>query len=203
MPSPSEFKRGYDEFQSHEKRDAMYKIATFLVSYFWGKSSEMANSIGVLLLTWNQAFYRFGLFDFDKLEQCITDNQSILNNYRQRDILTYSSSDDSSIKHLFGEFLMALQIDDGKRAGVKSPVSVSKALHLLAPGFFPLWDEKIARAYNCYYASNPEQKYLIFMGKMKQIADKLYPSVNLKANGKTLLKLIDEYNYAKYTKQWV
>lgn len=203
IPSPSKFKKGYDEFQLHEKRDAMYKTATFLVNNFWGKSLEMADSLGVLLLTWNQAFYRYGLFDFDKLEQCITDNQSILNNYRRRDILSYSSSDDSSIKPLFGEFLGALQIADGKKAGTKSPVSVSKALHLLAPGFFPLWDAKIARAYNCYYASNPEQKYLIFIGKMKQIANELYPSASLQANDKTLLKLIDEYNYAKYTKQWV
>jgi hypothetical protein len=29
-----------------------------------------------------------------------------------------------------------------------------QALHLLAPGFFPLWDEKIARAYDCYYTGD-------------------------------------------------
>jgi len=203
IPTLAEVEKGYQTFQLHEKRDAMYKTATFLISHFWGKSSEMADSLGVLLLTWNQAFYRYGLFDFDKIEQCIRNNQNVLNNFRDREILHYSTSDDYDIIHVFNDFLLALQIADGKKAGVKSPVSVSKALHLLAPGFFPLWDDKIARAYSCYYANNPEQKYLTFMGKMKQIAEELQLSVNSLPNGKTLLKLIDEYNYSKYTKQWI
>lgn len=203
IPSPSEFEKGYCEFQSHEQRDAMCKTATFLVEHFWGKPLEMADSLGVLLLTWNQAFYRYGLFDFDRLEKCISNNQNLLNSFRPRDILSYSNNDDHSIIHLFDEFLLALQISDGKKAGTKSPVGVSKALHLLAPGFFPLWDNKIARAYECYYRPDPEQKYLAFTDMMKQIAQKMSSSVDLKTHNKTLLKLIDEYNYAKYTKQWV
>ena len=31
----------------------------------------MADGLGVLLLTWNNAFYRFGSFAFDELEKCI------------------------------------------------------------------------------------------------------------------------------------
>lgn len=203
VPAPSEFEKGCHEFQMHEQRDAMYKTATFLVNHFWGKPLEMADSLGVLLLTWNQAFYRYGLFDFDILEECISNNQTLLNYFRLRDILNYSNNDDDSIMYLFNEFLSALKISDGKKAGTRSPVGVSKALHLLAPGFFPLWDDKIARAYGCYYRPKPERKYLVFIGMMKQIAEKLQSSVDAKTHNKTLLKLIDEYNYAKYTKHWV
>jgi hypothetical protein len=32
--SLSDFRRGYTAFQAHEARDAMYKIATFIVSQF-------------------------------------------------------------------------------------------------------------------------------------------------------------------------
>jgi len=71
IPSKKEFIRGIKTFERHEKRDAMYKVATFLVLQFWGKPSEMADGLGVLLLTWNQAFYRYGSFDFDELERCI------------------------------------------------------------------------------------------------------------------------------------
>jgi len=53
--------------------------------------------------------------------------------------------------------LKALQIADGKSAGRKSPVAVAKALHLLAHDFFALWDDKIAKAYNCHY------RYIPFM----------------------------------------
>lgn len=60
-PTEEEFLNGIIEFEKQEKRDAMYKVATFLVSHFWGNPSDMADGLGVLLLTWNQAFYRYGM----------------------------------------------------------------------------------------------------------------------------------------------
>jgi hypothetical protein len=181
----------------------MYKTASFLVAHFWGKPAEMADSLGVLLLTWNQALYRYGSFDFDRLEQCITNNMSLLEKYSKRSILGYSSKDDREISHLFEEFLTALEISDGSKAGTQSPVATAKALHLLAPDYFPLWDDKIARAYGCYYSYDPSARYLAFMKLCKQIAATLQPAIDGQDTGKTLLKLIDEYNYAKYTKGWV
>ncbi|MCA9874223.1 MAG: hypothetical protein KC441_11230 [Anaerolineales bacterium] len=204
MPSisPQEIQEGYLAFQQRERRDAMYKTAVFLIDHFWGQPAEMADSLGVLLLTWNQAFYRYGLFDFDSLEACIVRNQHHLQQYRQRDILSYSPGEDTAVAALFEEFLNALMICEGKKAGIGSPVAVAKALHLLAPGFFPLWDDKIARAYGCYYGSRPADKYIVFLHKMKHIAAELQPYIAAMP-GKTLLKLIDEYNYAKFTKKWI
>jgi len=192
-----ELKDGYIAFQARESRDSMYKTATFLVKTFWGQPKEMSDGLGVLLLTWNQAFYRYGFFDFDILERCISQNQNILDEYRPRNILNYTSNDNETINNLFLQFLNALQIADGKLAGRKSPVAVAKALHLLAPGFFPLWDDKIAKAYNCHYY------YVPFMQEMQRLAQILAPEVIIEGTDKTLLKLIDEYNYAKFTKQWV
>lgn len=51
-----EFKKGYKEYQKHEQREATYKVANFLVEHFWGNPEKMADGLGVLLLTWNQAF---------------------------------------------------------------------------------------------------------------------------------------------------
>ncbi len=137
-PIPADFEEGYLAYQKRAKRDSMYRTATFLVAHFWGKPAEMADSLGVLLLTWNQSFYKFGIFDFDKLEDCISKNLTLLDKYRNSNILNYTSTDDKAIEHLFQQFLDALQIHDGKKKGVKSPVAVAKALHLLAPDFFPL-----------------------------------------------------------------
>ncbi|RME57600.1 hypothetical protein D6779_08355 [Candidatus Parcubacteria bacterium] len=203
IPSPDELKAGYQEFQRREKRDAMYKVASFLVAHFWGKPADMADGLGVLLLTWNQALYRYGSFDFESLEKCITENMSLLEKYRERNILSYSPHDDKDISHLFQAFLAALEISDGSKAGTRSPVATSKALHLLAPEYFPLWDDKIAKAYGCHYAYKPAAKYLTFIRLCKQIAAMLQPMMSEQNSGKTLLKLIDEYNYAKYTKGWV
>jgi len=201
IPTKEEFIKGIEKFEKHEKRDAMYKVATFLVSHYWGEASDMANGLGVLLLTWNQAFYRYGSFDFDKLEGCIKNNLEKLKKFRSRDITTLSKSDESDIKSIFTEFMESLQIASGKMEGRKSPVAVAKALHLLAPKFFPLWDDKIARAYGCYYNKNPAEKYISFCKVTKTIADKSKNYIS--RSDKTLIKLIDEYNYSKYTQGWI
>jgi len=200
VPSRDEFLKGCEEFEKHETRDAMYKVATFLVQHFWGKPSDMTNGLGVLLLTWNQAFYRYGSFDFDKLEECIAANLENIESFRDRDISDLPNADENDIGDLFNKFLEALQISSGKKKGTKSPVAVAKALHLLAPKFFPLWDNKIARAYDCCYDENPAEKYISFCKITKTIADEVKNYVS--QSGKTLIKLIDEYNYSKYTQGW-
>jgi len=284
IPNCDEFIRGIEEFEKHEKRDAMYKVATFLVEYFWDKPRTIptiADGLGVLLLTWNQAFYRYGLFDFESLEKCISNNRPLIESFRSRNISSLSSNDDENIKDLFGKFLQALRIDsmrfsdnnirkytkkhleellncwgirhnatslrtiyesiiedaringacefininqngsqkqyiqisvsmldntlwnslESKKLIKKSPVAVAKALHLLAPNFFPLWDAKIAWAYGCRYNDRPEEKYVSFCKITNAMADKLKGCIS--RPDKTIIKLIDEYNYSKHTRNWI
>ena len=204
IPTKEEFIKGIEEFEKHENRDAMYKVATFLISHFWSKASDMADGLGVLLLTWNQAFYRYGNFDFDKLEECIKNNLEKLKKFKSRDITTLSKSDEPDMKSIFTEFMKSLQIASGNMEGRKSPVAVAKALHLLAPNFFPLWDVRIAKVYGCYYNNYPAEKYIRFMKLMKEFVEKVRGYVVLSNyQNKTLLKLIDEFNYSKYTKGWI
>lgn len=201
IPSRDEFVRGCQQYEAHEKRDAMYKVATFLVSHFWGAPADMADGLGVLLLTWNNAFYRYGLFDFDELERAIANNMNKLGALRHREILSLSGADEKAVEELFPTFLQALQILDGKAKGRKSPVGASKALHLLAPAFFPLWDAKIADAYGCAYYDDPVGKYIQFCRITRQVAEAVQGYMPTK--DKTLVKLIDEYNYSKYTQRWI
>jgi hypothetical protein len=203
VPTDSEFRRGFRAFQAQEPRDAMYKTAEFLVRHFWGQPAPMANGLGVLLLTWNQAFYRYGPFDFEQLENCIASNQPALNSFRPRALLTSSPADDPAVRSLFRQFLDALKICEGIKKGVSSPVAVAKALHLLAPDFFPLWDARIAIAHRCRYGSHPTESYIRFMRLMKGWAERLQGAVDVQQEKKSLLKLIDEYNYARFTKDWV
>ena len=199
---PSEFERGYLAFEAREPRDAMYKTATFLVQHFWGKPKDMADGMGVLLLTWNQAFYRYGSFDFARLEEALRGNMDVIEGLRPRNIQSLSDTDEPTIRQLFITFLDALRIKEGKKKDCKSPVAVAKALHLLAPGFLPIWDDKIARAYGCHYNPNPDRKYVTFGYAMQALARQLQEHVP-PGCGRTFLKLIDEYNYAKHTKHWI
>jgi hypothetical protein len=180
----------------------MYKTATFLVEHFWGRPRDMADGMGVLLLTWNQAFYRYGSFDFALLEEALRANMAVIEGLRPRNIQSLVEADELIIRHLFLAFLDALRIKEGKKKDFKSPVAVAKALHLLAPDFLPLWDDKIARGYDCYYNLQPDQKYVTFAYKMRSLAQQLQEHVPPDC-GRTLLKLIDEYNYAKHTKGWI
>jgi hypothetical protein len=200
--TPGEFKRGYRAFEARESRDAMYKTAMFLVEHFWGQAKDMADGMGVLLLTWNQAFYRYGSFDFALLEDVLRGNMPTINQLRPRDIQSLQASDEPAIERLFMSFLDALRIKEGKKKDCRSPVAVAKALHLLAPRFLPIWDDKIARAYACYYDQKPGQKYVAFAHKMKALGLRLQEHVPPDSD-RTFLKLIDEFNYAKHTKGWI
>lgn len=199
---PEEFRRGYESFREHNPRDAMYKVASFLVLHFWGNFKEMSNGLGVLLLTWNQGYYRFGSLSFVNLEECLEDNSDIIGLFRNREIYSLSEYDKGKIKVLFDKFLVALRRIDNKGSNTRSPVAVAKALHLLSPKFFPLWDENIAKCYDCNYGSEPADKFYLFCEKMKTFAEIVNKYEN-NPEDVTILKLIDEYNFAKYTRKWI
>lgn len=124
-----------------------------------------------------------------------------INNFRTRNICTISDDDVEPIKNLFNQLLNALRRTNDN---AKSPVSVAKALSLLATHFFPLWDSNIAYAYNCYYyfADIADSSYIRFCHKMKLMSEKIQHCVP-NPDDRSLLKRIDEYNYSKYTMYWI
>ena len=67
------------------------------------------------------------------------------------------------------------------------------------------WDDEIAKGYGCYYwgkrGKSGAEKYVEFC-KILHILVKLLKKC-ITRKDKTLLKLIDEYNYARYSKPWV
>ncbi|MBA7564413.1 hypothetical protein ES695_17690 [Candidatus Atribacteria bacterium 1244-E10-H5-B2] len=198
IPSQEEFLQGIEEFKRREPKDAIYEVSSFFISHFWKDLYNMTIGTGAFLLSYNQAFYRYGIFDFDRLESCIRANLFKLSIFRKRHIADLLESDEKNIAELFKEFLEALQIDSGRMKGRKSPVSVSKALHILAPDFFPMWDYKIARAYGYDYYKSPDEKYILFCRTIRIFANRVKGYAT--HSDKTLVKLIDEYNFEKYTR---
>lgn len=205
LPSKDEFLKGIAEYSRHEKRDPMYKVATRLVKNSWGIWDEVSDGLGVLLLTWNQACYRYGIFDFDKLEAFLNKRQGDLNKLRDRSIETLDKADEDKIRTLFTELLTALASKGKAGKFKKSPVAVAKALHILAPYFFPIWDNAIANAYGCHWMNSEKaaEKYIDFCWKNKALVEHI-KGLNIPDEKKrSWLKLIDEYNYAKFTYQWI
>ncbi len=90
-----------------------------------------------------------------------------------------------------------------EKKGSKSHTAVAKALCLLAPNFFPLWDESIAKAYECDYKNKNApavEKYITFSKIVKHMASKFKDDFD--DPEKSIIKLIDEYNYSKFSQRW-
>lgn len=202
IPTRKGFNKGIQEFRKRESREPMYKVASFWISHFWGKPKEVAEGLGVLLLTWNQAFYRYGRFDFEKLERFLRKYSREILKFRKRKIETLNNKDEEEIEILFESLMDVLKINTGKKKGSKSPVGTAKALHLLAPEFFPLWDVRIAVAYKCRWwrSDGAASRYIEFCYKTKKLVRQVKGYI--KKKDAPILKLIDEFNYAKYTKKW-
>jgi hypothetical protein len=160
-----------------------------------GRPDAMAEAIWLLLKSWHHAFYRFGMFDLALLRQCIEGNLGVLTLIRSRSIDSLSREDEELIATLFSEFTSALR---GPRA--ESQVAPAKSLHLLAPGFLPLWDNPIAFRYGWLLMRSRE--YVSFCWQMKELAAAVTAYL-LSPDDRTVLKRIDEFNYSVYTKGWV
>lgn len=197
LPNYEEFRRGYEIYNQRERRGLIYFEALSVVSNNWGNPYAMARGVQIIIRGWN---YLYSNFDFDVLVKCIDKNLIILNELKDRDIQKLSEDDNDTIKNLFNQFNDALKrlIDNQK-----SPVSVAKAFCLFAPKFFPLWDSSIALNYRCLYFSDyADEPYFRFCKKMKIMAEHVKHYVP-NPDDRSLLKRIDEYNYSKYTMNWL
>lgn len=203
-PAPQDLEAARKIFEEGEPRDLFYRAATELVGLaLEGKSSlNVTEALAVLLQTWNKAFYRFTPFDsqhlftpfdsqhFSNLEEVVIRYEAELATFRNRSIESLLDEDGSLVQKLFADYEEVL-----------GPVGAAKALHLLAPRFFPLWDRAIAKAYGLALRERGKNadRYRRFMEITKQQHATLSGEQAIEQN---LLKALDEYNYCKYTKGW-
>jgi len=106
--------------------------------------------------------------------------------YRNRTIDTLVEQEQRDIIRLFSDFEQ-----------IMGRVGAAKSLHLLAPRFFPLWDNAIAAKYGLFLgAGQGATKYWAFMLITKKqvlaLGDR-FPEPE------RVLKALDEYNYCKFT----
>jgi hypothetical protein len=149
---------------------------------------ETADAVAKWLKDLNRQYYRFrpdeALTLRERLEPLIAAELTAILRIRSRRIATLTSADEPTVRRLFD----CLRPELG-------PVGTGKALHVLAPNFFPLWDNTIASDF--YRVSTDANGYIQFMILVKEqvvnLPDELAP-------GLTALKAIDEYNYLRMTK---
>src|SRR5438876_8264540 len=133
----ADIRRAHKAFARKEPRGLFYLAATELVERALDQSSSLsvAEALAVLLLTWNRLYYQYRKFDadhFSRLEALLPD-RSYLMRLRKETVEGVTSDEKSRLVQLFDSFERVL-----------GPVGAAKALHLLAPRLFPLWDRTIA-----------------------------------------------------------
>lgn len=184
-------------FRAHESRDLFYQAARELIRLaIAGQTTlSVAEALATLLQTWNKSFYRFHeTFDdqhFQSLTRVVEDTSGNWESWRARSIVSVERDESQNIEEVFAAFERIL-----------GPVGAAKALHLLCPAFFPLWDRTIASKYGVALKSRGENasQYLRFMEITKQQLSELGPT---ELESEELLKLVDEYNYCRFTKGWL
>ena len=183
-------------FETNEPRDLFYRSATELVGLALREPTRLAvaDALAILLQTWNKNFYRFHkAFDaahFAEIDSLLETHREELSAYRGRKIEDLSDADCNGVQALFADFEAAL-----------GPVGTAKALHLLAPTYFPLWDRTIAKKYGVPLDGTYTKSgnYWSFMLTSKRQSREL---IAMGYTGNTL-KAIDEWNYCHLSKGWI
>jgi hypothetical protein len=197
-PQPDELAAAHKAFEASEPRDLFYKAATELIELaLQGHTTKLTlvEAIAVLLQTWNRGYYqyheKFDAQHFAAIERVEGQYHERLMRFRPRAIESFSRQDEDMVREIFDSLERVL-----------GPVGAAKCLHLLAPQFFPLWDRAIAAAYGLALRKKGENadRYCCFV----QIAQRQHRELEGRLpDGSNPLKVLDEYNYCRFTKGWI
>jgi hypothetical protein len=205
MPTLAHLRKARDEFTRIEPRDFFYWSVSKLVAAVLDTEprtdvvDELVRVLMMLLTTWNRNYYRFFKErkpemtleeHFAELEAIITKHFDHLIRLRSQRIHETAEIPEQDIRGLFEDF-----------TDVLGRVGAAKCLHLLAPGFFPLWDAAILKGYGMekqeYRHRTDAERYVAFIRISKAQIDNLGDFSSITDNP---LKRLDEYNYCRFTK---
>ena len=191
MPTVAELKRAHSLYEQNEPRDVFYRVAIELLDMARNEKTAITppEALSVLLQSWNARYYvsqhhgRFPREHFKGLEKLLNRHEHALEAYRSRSIESLAAEDREAIEALFADFEALL-----------GPVGAAKALHLLAPRFFPLWDRDIAINNGCRLgrAGANGSRYWRFMEFSRNDCVALGGEAK---RGTDLLKQLDEFNF--------
>jgi hypothetical protein len=205
------------KYQRKEPREAVYQVASRIIDQCWAKRDYdmLARATAALLVSWNARVHVGRTTPFDKLPGFIERHYLKLDRLRKLDL-----HEESTAFHdlgLYRELLCLLKVKKKNKTSLYTPVGAAKALHILAPRYFPLWDRVIARKAghtismraDSYQRYGEEARLMVKRLVRAALHASLAPSedaafVWLREQtcthclSKTWVKFADEYNYVRY-----
>jgi hypothetical protein len=149
-----------------------------------------AEAIAALLRDWNSGYYRTRPGEIDKLltvlDGLLDRFDGALDGYAERSIVDLHDNEREAVGEVFEGF-----------RGELGAVGASKALGLLAPDFFPMWDTRIRKRYGVHTVL-PGQHVDTYW-QFIVIAREQIRALDIDTLPPTPLKRLDEYNYYRFT----
>ncbi len=179
MPTGKQLAHAHEVYLEKVSAHFAYRLATEQV-----RADRPALGIILLLIVWNGLRARDE--HFEGIQRVLRENRHTIAEFAGRSISSMTDRDKTAVEHLFKAF------DNVRGIG---PVGAAKSIHLLAPDFLPLWDTKIAEV----YSSLDVDGYWKFMKKTKTQYKNIMRDPILCVDDVGLLKLLDEYNFCKYS----
>jgi hypothetical protein len=180
----AELQRARRIYDRHEPRAYAYRAARCLLEHDAGTEDE---AVRLLLRIWNQ---RVG-FDRQRLNAVPRATARARARLAERSLESLADRDLRSIERIFAQF-----------AGVLGPVGAAKALGLLHPSAFMMWDTGIAGA---YCGSTWRRDAAASYGRFMMISAEQVRGCRggREEFGDELLKRLDERNYAALSQHWM
>jgi hypothetical protein len=198
VPTVAELNRAHKMYEQNEPREVFYRAAIELLGLRRSNKTSitLVESLAVLLQSWNARYYvsqhhgRFPREHFTGLKKLLQRHDDALAAYRDRAVESLAAEDEKPVARLFAEFEVLL-----------GPVGAAKALHLLAPRFFPLWDRDIAAGDGCRLGRSGTNapRYWRFMGITRDECVALGGEAKC---GTGLVKRLDEFKFCR-ARGWV
>jgi hypothetical protein len=180
-PTLEQLREAHEEYKRTVPNSYAITIQRVAAAFSRQNADELTIAVSDWLRDLNRQYYRFRPEEATTLAQrlkpILRAELNTLLKFRQRSITTLANSDETEVLRLFGIF----------RAEC-GPVGAGKALHILGPSFFPMWDDAIASNYGV----EKETGYFRFVNILKQEVINLPQEIT---PGVTALKALDEHNY--------
>ncbi|HEX7431587.1 MAG TPA: hypothetical protein VF293_05285 [Candidatus Limnocylindrales bacterium] len=190
-PTLADLQAAREMFEAVEPRNLFYRLSLHLMEQAEGSRSlfSRAEALAVLLQTWNRSYYQrlripFDAAHFAAIEHLLVEHEQAMAEFAGRSIDSLTPVDEAPVRAVYDEF-----------EAVLGQTGASKALHLLAPRFFPLWDGAIAATAYGLYARDARDYWRLLCATAEQV-EAVGGEAALDRNP---IKAIDEYNYCRYT----
>ena len=188
-PSAEELHAAHVVYEEQEGRAYAYRLAwQILVGPPPVPGLTQIEAVDLLVRVWNPGSSYTRELSLHVIGELLAATAVAREAFVNRDITSLTEAERATVGDLYDSFRVTF-----------APVGAAKALGVLHPRFFPLWDTRIAKAYVGQNFRKDPRYYLTFVDYCIEQCT----AVGETDFGDSLLKVLDEWNFCIWTTGWI